>query len=95
MGVAGSGVARGHGVALRACVRWVMVSYMSFSVLFLVSVGGIMSTLGDELVGVCMNFTFGACVGEDSRGLVGFVIGILTTCIAGFVFDFLVSSLGG
>ena len=55
MGVVVSGVARGHGVAQHARVRWAMGYSMSFSVLFLVSVGGIMSTLGDELVGVCMN----------------------------------------
>ena len=54
-----------------------------------------MSTHGDELVGVCMNFTLGACAGEDVRGIVGFVIGILTNFIVGFVCDFLVSSLGG
>ena len=50
MGVAGGGVARGHGVVQRDRVRWAMgssVSSVSFSVVFLVSVGGMMSTLGD------------------------------------------------
>ena len=65
-------MAQGHGVARRARVWWAMGSSMSFSVLFLVSVGGIMSTLGDELVAVCMNFTLGACMGEECRGVVGF-----------------------
>ena len=73
-----------------ARVRWAMVSSVSFSVLFLVSVGGIMSTLGDELVGVCMTCTLGACMGEDGRG----VVGLLTTCIVGFVCAFPVGSLG-
>ena len=71
-----------------------MGSSMSFSVLFLVSVGGIMYTLGYELVGVCMNCTLGACVGEDGRRVDGFVIGLLTNCILGFVCTFPVSSLG-
>ena len=48
MGVAGGGVALGHGVVRRACVRWAMGSSVSFYVVFLVSVGNIMSTLGDE-----------------------------------------------
>ena len=47
MGVSGSGVAQGHGMAQRARVRWDMGSSMSFSVLLFVSVGGIMTTLGD------------------------------------------------
>ena len=54
-----------------------------------------MSTLGDELVGVCINFTLIDCAGEDGRGIVGFVIGILTNFIVGFVLAFTVSSLGG
>ena len=94
MGVVGSGVARGHGVARRACVRWAMGSSMSFSVLFLVSVGDIMSTLGDESVGVCMSCTLGACAGGDFRGVAGFLIGLLTNCIVGFVCAFPVGSLG-
>ena len=53
-----------------------------------------MSTLADELVGVCMNCTLGACAGEDSRGVVGFVIGILTNYSSGFVCSVPVSSLG-
>ena len=61
-----------------------MGSSVSFYVLFLVSVGGMMSTLGDEVVGVCMNCTLGVCVGEDGRGVVGFVIGLLTNCIVSF-----------
>ena len=51
MGVSGVGVDRGYGVVRRACVRWVMglsVSYVSFSIVFLVSVSGMISTLGDE-----------------------------------------------
>ena len=54
-----------------------------------------MSNLGDELVGVCINFTLVDCSGEDGRGIVGFVIGILTNFIVGFFFAFPVSSLGG
>ena len=47
VGVAGSGKDRGHGVDWHARVRWEMGSSMSFSVLLFVSVGGIMTTLGD------------------------------------------------
>ena len=57
----------------------------------MVSVGGMMSTLGDELVGVCMTCTLGDGTGEGGRG----VVGLLTTCIVGFVCIFLVGSLGG
>ena len=53
-----------------------------------------MSTFGDELVGVGMNCTLGACAGEDCIGIFGFVIVLLTNCILGFVCDFLVSSMG-
>ena len=93
MGVAGGGVALGHGVVQRARVRWSMgssVSAVSFSVVFLVSVGGMMSTLGYELGGFCMACTLEACAGEGGRG----VVGLLTTCIVGFVFPFPVGSLG-
>ena len=51
VGVAGGGVAQGHGVVRHARVRWAMdffVLSMSFSVAFLVSVGGMISTLGYE-----------------------------------------------
>ena len=51
VGVAGGGMYRGHGVGWRARVQWVMgssVSSVSFSVVLLVSVGGMMSTIGDE-----------------------------------------------
>ena len=34
-------------------------------------------------------------MGGDGRGVVGFVIGLLTNCIVGFIFAFPVSSLGG
>ena len=74
----------------RARVRSAMGSSVSFSVVFLVSVGGVMSTLGDELVGFCMNCTLGACTGEDGRG----VVGLMTTCIVRFVCAFPVGSLG-
>ena len=66
MGVSGGGVARGHSMVRRACVGWAMgssVSTVSFSVVFLVFVGSMMSTHGDEFVGVCMTFTLGACEG--------------------------------
>ena len=49
--VAGGGVALGHGVVQRARVRWAMglsMSAVSFSVVFLVSVSGMMPTLGAE-----------------------------------------------
>ena len=68
---------------------------MSFSVLFLVFVVNIMSPLGYELVGVCMNCTLGFCAGEDGKGVVGFVVGLLTNCIVSFVCDFPITSLGG
>ena len=42
-----------------------------------------------------MNYTLGACASEDGRWVVGFVIGLLTNFIVGFVFAFLVSSSGG
>ena len=51
MGVAFGGVALGHGVVRRARVRWAMgssVSAVSFSIVFLVSIGGIMYILGAE-----------------------------------------------
>ena len=51
MGVAGGGVALGHGVVQCARVRWAMdssVSAVSFYVVLLVSVNGMMSPLGDE-----------------------------------------------
>ena len=51
VGVADGGVARGHGVVRRARVRWAMgssVSAVSFSIVFLVSIGGIMYILGAE-----------------------------------------------
>ena len=94
MGVVGCGVARGHGVVRHACVLWSMgssVSSVSFSVVFLVSVGGMMSTLGDELVGFCITCTLGACMGGGGRG----VVCLLTTFIFGFVRYFPVGSLGG
>ena len=74
MGVVGSGVAQGHVVDRRARVQWAMGSSVLFSVLLLVSVGGILSTLGDELVGVCINCTLGACSVEGGRGVVGFLV---------------------
>ena len=51
MGVAGGGVAIGHGVVRRARVQWAMglsVFSVSFSVVFLVPVRVMMSNLGDE-----------------------------------------------
>ena len=42
-------------------------------------------------MGVCIACTLGACVGGGGRG----VVGLLTTCIVGFVCIFLVGSLGG
>ena len=75
----------------RARVRWAMGSSVSFSVVFLVSVGGMMSTLGDELVGVCMNCTLVYCRVEEGRG----VVCLMTTCIIGFVCAFPVGSLVG
>ena len=78
----------------RARVQWEMglyVSYVSFSVVFLVSISGMMSTLGYELVGVCMTCTLGDGTGEGGRG----VVGLLTTCIVGFVCAFPVGLLGG
>ena len=75
----------------RACVRWAMGSPLSFYVVFFVSVGGMMSTLGDELVGVCMSYTLGSCTGKNGRG----VVGLLTTCIVGFVCALPVGSLFG
>ena len=51
MVVAGGGVALGHGVVRHAHVRWEMglsMSAVSFSVVFLVSVSGMMPTLGAE-----------------------------------------------
>ena len=51
MGVAGGGIARGHGLVRRDSVWWEMgssVLSVSFYVALFVSVGGMMSTLGDE-----------------------------------------------
>ena len=51
VGVAFGGMDLGHGVVRRACVRWEMglsLSAVSFPVVFLVSVRGMMSTLGSE-----------------------------------------------
>ena len=78
-------------MVLRVRVRWAMASSVLFSVVSFVSIGGMMSILEDELVGVCMNCTLGACMREDVR----LVVGLLTTCIVGFVCSFLVGSLGG
>ena len=64
----------------RARVQWDMgssVLSVPFSVVLLVSVGGMVSTLRDELVGVFMACTLGDCTGEGVRG----VVGVLTTCI--------------
>ena len=51
----------------RARVRWAMGSSVSVSLLFLVSGGGMMSTLGAELGGVFMTCTLGDCAGEGGR----------------------------
>ena len=94
MSIAGDGVSQGHGVGRRARVKWAMslsVSSVSFFVVFLVSVGGMMSTLGDELVGFFITCTLGACMGGGGRG----VVCLLTTFIFGFVRYFPVGSLGG
>ena len=82
-----------HGVVRRARVRWLMgssVSDVSFSVVFFVSVSGMLSTLGSELGGVCMTCTLGASKGGGGRG----VVGLLTNFSVGF-FSFPVGSLGG
>ena len=49
------------GVVRLARVRWAMGLSVLMSVM---SGGGMMSTLGAELGGVCMTCTLGACVGE-------------------------------
>ena len=51
VGLSGGGVALGHGVVRRDPVQWVIglsVSSVSFSIVFLVSISGMISTLGAE-----------------------------------------------
>ena len=52
------------GIVQLAHVWWEMGLSVLISVIFVVSSGGMMSTLGSELGGVCMTFTLGACAGE-------------------------------